>query len=90
MRRRSTRRRPAADERRVWLRHPADLRTQVATAEGGDAGFDARVCDVSRGGVKLLSERAVDPGALLTIGLSTAGGEPTLTYSAPSCLRKSS
>jgi len=69
-----------ADERRVWLRHPVDLRTQVApAADGADGGFAARVGDVSRGGIRLVAERPVDPGALLTVGLPDEGGREALT-----------
>jgi hypothetical protein len=68
----------ATDERRVWLRHPVDLRTEVA-AEGGDGGFAARVGDVSRGGIRLVTEQPVDPGALLTVGLPDEGGRAALT-----------
>src|SRR5260370_29935862 len=66
------------DERRVGVRHPADLRTQVAPA-GDEGGFPARIRDLSRGGLKLLADRPFDPGDLVTVGLPDANGAPNLT-----------
>jgi hypothetical protein len=66
------------DERRVWVRHPADLHTTVAAA-ADDAGFAARIRDISRGGIKLLTEQAFDPGTLLTVGLPGGDTVPELT-----------
>ncbi len=60
------------------MRHPADLRTQVAPA-GDEGGFPARIRDLSRGGLKLLADRPFDPGDLVTVGLPDANGAPNLT-----------
>jgi hypothetical protein len=58
------------DERRVWVRHPADLPTEVSPADPeAGPGFPARVHDISQGGVKLLVDRPLEPGSLLTLTL---------------------
>lgn len=57
-------------ERRVWIRHPTDLETQVHLAGRSNPDrFVARVCDISRGGVQLLANRAFQPGDLLSVEL---------------------
>jgi hypothetical protein len=61
-------------ERRVWVRHPADLTTQVR-ADGGP-GFSARIRDVSLGGVQLIADHPVEAGELLTVALPSAGAAP--------------
>jgi hypothetical protein len=69
----------AEDERRVWVRFPADLETRlVAPNRPDEPGLAARIRDISRGGAKLLVNRPFDPGALLTIVLPSADGKSSL------------
>jgi len=57
-------------ERRVWVRHPTNMETQVQLAGQGDADrFVARVGDISRGGIHLLVDRELHPGDLLSVEL---------------------
>ncbi|MCI0462437.1 MAG: PilZ domain-containing protein [Gemmataceae bacterium] len=60
-------------DRRVWVRYPADLETTYAEAGGGGRRLAARVRNVSLGGVNLAVDRPLDPGALLSIELPEAG-----------------
>jgi hypothetical protein len=65
--------RQAQDERRVWLRYPADLETTVLPAGGGDAvRLTARLRNVSLGGVSLSVDRSFAPGDLLSVELPGA------------------
>jgi hypothetical protein len=58
------------DERRVWLRHPADLETSVKPAAAPDGTrLSARVRNISLGGINLLGSRAFTPGELLSVEL---------------------
>jgi c-di-GMP-binding flagellar brake protein YcgR len=62
------------EERRVWVRHPCDLQTQYEQAEGDEAPLTARIVDISRGGVKVVVNRAHAPGSLISIELPGPGG----------------
>src|ERR1700749_3606838 len=54
------------DERRLWIRYPADLKTCVQPADHpGEDRSSARVRDISRGGANLLLDRPVRPGQML-------------------------
>jgi c-di-GMP-binding flagellar brake protein YcgR len=69
----------AEEERRVWVRFPADLKTRVVVPNGADEpGLSARICDISRGGAKLVIARAFEPGSMLTIVLPSAQGKASL------------
>jgi hypothetical protein len=64
-------RRPISnDDRRVWIRFPANLETtfRPADADGG-ARLSALVRDISRGGLSLAADRAFAPGNLLAVEL---------------------
>jgi hypothetical protein len=64
---------PAQDERRVWLRYPADLETTVLPAGGGDpVRFTARLRNISLGGVSVSVDRPFEPGDLLSVELPGA------------------
>jgi c-di-GMP-binding flagellar brake protein YcgR len=63
------------EERRVWVRHPCDLQTQYEHANGDDAPLTARIVDISRGGVKIVVNRAHAPGSLISIELPGPGGK---------------
>jgi c-di-GMP-binding flagellar brake protein YcgR len=61
---------PGADERRVWIRYPADLETAYKPAAAADnLRLSARVRNISLGGVNLMTNRAFQPGELLSIEL---------------------
>ena len=64
---------PAQDERRVWLRYPADLETTVLPAGGGDpVRLTARLRNISLGGISLRVDRPFEPGDLLSVELPGA------------------
>jgi hypothetical protein len=61
---------PAAEDRRVWVRHPANLETTYRPAGSGDsARFSAVVRNISGGGLSLLVDRDFAPGDLLSVEL---------------------
>jgi hypothetical protein len=67
---------PAAGERRVWVRYPANLETTYLPAEAeGSSRQSARVRDISAGGANLLVNRAFKPGELLSLELPVGPGE---------------
>lgn len=56
------------DERRFWIRYPADLNSSVQLADHpGEDRVPARIRDISRGGVNLLVEQRFEPGQLLSL-----------------------
>jgi hypothetical protein len=64
-------RRPVDDEdRRVWVRFPANLETTYRPADG-EAGsrFSAVIRDISRGGLSLIVDHTLEPGDLLNVEL---------------------
>jgi hypothetical protein len=64
---------PAPDERRVWLRYPADLETTVLPAGGGDpVRLTGRLRNISLGGVSLGVDQPFEPGDLLSVELPGA------------------
>ena len=64
------------EERRVWVRYPADLETSYTPAGMPEtARFSARVRNISLGGVNLLADRPFRPGELLTVELPGATDE---------------
>jgi hypothetical protein len=78
----STPRRPAPDgeDRRVWVRYPAEVETTGATAaEGGKPRFSAVVRNISVGGLNLAADREFVPGDLLTVELPGPTGQSTCT-----------
>ncbi|HEV2947964.1 MAG TPA: PilZ domain-containing protein [Gemmataceae bacterium] len=61
---------PRIDDLRVWLRYPSRRAVSCRLSETDDAPFwPAQACDVSRGGVKLLSVEKLQRGTWLTICL---------------------
>lgn len=64
---------PAAasnDNRRFWVRYPADLPSSVQLADHpGEDRVPARIRDISRGGVNLLLDQSYQPGQLLSLEL---------------------
>jgi hypothetical protein len=58
------------EERRVWVRHPADLQTTYQPADAVDgARLSARVRNISLGGISLVVDRPFASGAMLSIEL---------------------
>ncbi len=69
------------DERRLWVRYPADLKTRIQWADqtqGGKAA--AQIRDISRGGASLLLDHEIQPGQLVNLDLprNTADGSCTV------------
>jgi c-di-GMP-binding flagellar brake protein YcgR len=70
----------AEDERRVWVRYDADVNVQYESAAVGDSGrLDARIRDISRGGIKLIVRRPFAAGDMLSVDLPAADGQPAIT-----------
>ncbi|MGH7173568.1 MAG: PilZ domain-containing protein [Gemmataceae bacterium] len=67
----------SVDERRVCLRYAASLNVRCDEVSGeADAGVLAVICDISRGGIQLISPRRFEPGILISVGLpATRRGE---------------
>ena len=56
------------DDRRLWIRYPADLKTCVQPADHpGEDRTTARIRDISRGGANLLLDRPFRPGQMLDL-----------------------
>lgn len=63
------------DDRRVWVRHPADLITTYQVAgETQQTTLAAHVQDISQGGINLLVARAFQAGDLLNVELPRPDG----------------
>jgi len=56
------------EDRRVWVRYPSARATYCRPVEGDEPFLAAQACDISRGGVKLLSTKKFERGTILTIG----------------------
>jgi c-di-GMP-binding flagellar brake protein YcgR len=73
------------EERRVWVRHPADLKTTCQTAENAaEAPLAAQVRNISQGGISLLVGRCFEPGEMLSIELP--GAEEGVHYTVLACV----
>src|SRR6202453_4521235 len=69
---------PGDEERRLWVRHPANLSTTVSPSTNGHAvRVSSQVRDISRGGVHLVVAHPFESGQLITIELPLAGSEQT-------------
>jgi PilZ domain len=69
---------PRISDQRVWLRYPSRRAVSCRLRDMDNAPFwPAQACDVSRGGVKLLSVEKLQRGTLLTICLK--GPESAVT-----------
>jgi c-di-GMP-binding flagellar brake protein YcgR len=65
-----------SDDRRVWIRYPADLATAYKPAGAPDSTrLSAHVRNISLGGINLVGNRAFQPGELLTVELPGASEE---------------
>lgn len=64
------------DDRRLWVRYPADTPATVQLSQdGGPERVAARVRDISLGGANLSVDRPLRVGQLLTLELPTHGDE---------------
>jgi hypothetical protein len=73
------------DDRRVWVRFPADLETTCRPAGADDPScFSAVVRDISGGGLSLSTDRAFAPGDLLTVELP--GPDTQAAYAVLACV----
>ena len=60
---------PAQKERRSWDRIPVQVGVFCQNTQGEDElAWSARVTDISRGGMKLLSPHKFDPNTMIRIG----------------------
>lgn len=58
------------DERRLWVRHPADLSTTIQLTDQSRGGKSAaQIRDISRGGASLLLDHEIEPGQLINLEL---------------------
>ena len=63
------------DDRRVWVRHPADLVTTFQVAhQTQQVKLAARVQDISQGGINLVVDRRFETGDLLNVELPRPSG----------------
>jgi hypothetical protein len=70
----------AKEERRVWVRFPADLETTYRpTATADPTRFAAVVRDISGGGLSVVADRSFVPGDLLTVDLPGPTGQDTFS-----------
>jgi hypothetical protein len=73
------------EDRRVWVRHPANLETTCQPAADPDGNrFPARVRNISLGGISLLVNRRFDTGELLSVELP--GPAEGSTYTVLACV----
>src|SRR5437762_12770859 len=69
-----------ADERRLWLRYPADLETSILLPDSALRDtLRATIRDISRGGANLTVDREVPPGQLLNLDLPRGADESVYT-----------
>jgi c-di-GMP-binding flagellar brake protein YcgR len=67
-----------AEDRRVWVRFPAEVEASYQPAGGGAAmRLSARIRNISVGGINLLGNRAFQPGDLLSVELPGPTDETT-------------
>ena len=65
----------AEEDRRVWVRHTSNAETVIKLASNGvDTRRQARVGNVSRGGINLIVSEQFQPGDM--IGIDLPGGTP--------------
>jgi c-di-GMP-binding flagellar brake protein YcgR len=71
----------APQDRRLWIRYPAELETNVQLASEAlqQSRFSASVRDISLGGAHLLVDRAFETGQMLSLELPQAGSEESHT-----------
>lgn len=69
----------AVEERRVWLRYATTMNVHCGDISGeADPGVLAVICDISRGGIQMISPRRFEPGTLISVGLPAPRREEEL------------
>lgn len=59
-----------SDERRVWVRYPADFKTSIQLSQAGEPfSAPAQLRDISQGGAHLILERPIHTGHLVNLEL---------------------
>lgn len=77
---------PKKDDRRYWVRYPADLDSSVQLADHpGEDRLPARIRDISRGGANLLIDESYQPGQLLSLKLPSPD-DPDKTFDLLACV----
>jgi hypothetical protein len=75
----------AVEDRRIWVRHPADLQTTCRLVSAANSfRFAAVVRNISVGGLSLLVDREFTPGELLNVELP--GPNEAENYCALACV----
>jgi hypothetical protein len=68
------------DERRLWIRHSANLETTIQLTDQPHKGnAAAQLRDISRGGARLLLDFEIEPGQLINLELPKAISEGVCT-----------
>lgn len=69
------------EERRLWVRYPANVQTEVklAACAAPQLRFQAQVRDISLGGANLLVDSELEAGQMLSLELPCNGGRETHT-----------
>jgi len=68
------------EDRRVWVRHPADLKATCQAADAGDTDrLSARIRNLSQGGICMLLNRPFELGEMLSIELPAPIAGSTFT-----------
>ena len=64
---------PETDDRRLWIRYPANLQTLVQSADAEvEDRASAKIRDISRGGANLLLDKSFTPGEMISMELPCA------------------
>lgn len=63
--------------RRAHQRHAINLETSFQSVSDATVSSRVRVCDISRGGMKFLTRKKLEPGTLVRISLPATGGVDT-------------
>ena len=70
----------ADEERRLWVRYPAQISTTVSPTTNNEAlRLLSQIRDISRGGASLVINHAFEPGEHISIELPLAGNEQAQT-----------
>jgi hypothetical protein len=77
------------DDRRFWIRYPADLDSSVQLADyPGEDRIPARIRDISRGGVNLLLDEPLQIGQLLSLEMPSPD-DPERVFQLLACIVRS-
>src|SRR5947209_3022972 len=67
------------EERRLWVRYPCNLETISELRSEKSERVSARVRNISRGGLRLVVDREVKTGGLLSVELPAGEGQASST-----------